>query len=86
MVKGAINIPAQSIYSTKTSLAHSLGNITQVIFYCGSSMGRGPRAAAWFQDGLNEIGNTSSEGLVLAGGIKEWVKTYNELTESVPAI
>jgi len=86
MVKGAINISAQSIYSTKKSLAHSLGNIPQVIFYCGSSTGRGPHAAAWFQDGLNEIGNTTSEGLVLAGGIKGWIKTHKELTETVPSI
>jgi hypothetical protein len=85
-VKGAINVPAQSSYSTTVSLAHSLGNIPQVIFYCGSSTGRGPHAAVWYQDGLNQIGNRTSEGLVLRGGMKEWVINYKDLTEAVPLL
>jgi len=86
MVKDAINIPAQSIYHTRIRLAHALGNIPMVIFYCGSSTGRGTHCAGWFQDALNEIGSTKSEGIVLAGGIKGWVKIRKDLTEPVPSL
>lgn len=42
----------------------------------GSSNGRGPRCAAWMQDFINDAGDTSIQSLVLTGGIRGWVKTY----------
>ncbi|KAG1823750.1 S-adenosyl-L-methionine-dependent methyltransferase [Suillus subaureus] len=48
------------------------GKTNKVIFYCGSSKGRGPRCAAWYQDYLNGKGNTESKAYVLEGGYHGW--------------
>ena len=83
MVRSAINIPAHSFYHTRFSLAETLGTIPLVIFYCSSSNGRGPRCAGWYQDTLKEVSNTNSEGVVLAGGIKNWAVAQKDLTDTV---
>ena len=43
-----------------------------------SSRGRGPRAAGWFRDYLEEVGDNNMESLVLQGGIKGWVAAGGE--------
>ncbi|KAK3309360.1 uncharacterized protein B0T15DRAFT_481092 [Chaetomium strumarium] len=76
-VRGAINLPAQSFYATRKAL-HDLckqAGIKKVIFYCGSSLGRGPRCAACLQDYVTEIGG-DFESQVMAGGIRGWVQAY----------
>lgn len=83
MVRSAINIPAHSFYYTRHTLVEALGNVPLVIFYCSSSVGRGPRCAGWFQDTLNEAGKTGSEAVVLVGGIKKWADAHKDLTDSV---
>jgi hypothetical protein len=47
----------------------------------GSSRGRGPRAAGWFADYLEDKGNTSLKSLVLEGGIKGWAAAGEEYTQ-----
>ncbi len=46
----------------------------------GSSNGRGPRCAAWMQDYIDDISKfgrlSDLKVLVLLGGIKGWVKTF----------
>jgi arsenical-resistance protein 2 len=42
----------------------------------GSSNGRGPRCAAWMQDFINDAGDATMQSLVMKGGIRGWVKTY----------
>lgn len=46
----------------------------------GSSQGRGPRCAGWFQDYVLDIGRfgkkSTMEVRVLKGGIKGWVKEF----------
>lgn len=46
----------------------------------GSSSGRGPRCAGWFQDYIDDIAKfnkrTNMKVLVLKGGIKGWVKDF----------
>jgi len=77
-IKSSINFPAQSLYQTRPVI-HRLckqAGIRKIIFYCGSSNGRGPRSAGWMQDYLNEIGEADMEALILTGGIKGWVKAY----------
>jgi len=51
-----------------------------VVFHCVSSNGRGPRAAGWYQDALDNAGITpvTSRAVVLAGGIKGWIEKYAE--------
>ncbi|GAA5960737.1 hypothetical protein JCM3765_007311 [Sporobolomyces pararoseus] len=77
-IRGAINLPAHSFYPTLESLIPLLSSYKQVIFHCQSSSGRGPRTAAWYQDKLNELGipKEKSEGVVLTGGIKAWIKEF----------
>ena len=76
-ISTSINLPAQTMYyslSTLVALVKATQSIHAVIFYCGSSRGRGPRSAGWFQDALDEheIGDVKS--YILDGGIKGWVK------------
>ncbi|KAI0487131.1 Rhodanese-like domain-containing protein [Xylaria cf. heliscus] len=73
-VRGAINLPAQSLYPTIPALYQLFKNasIRHVIWYCGSSAGRGTRAAAWFNDHIREQGDQQMQSVILRGGIKGW--------------
>ncbi|EOQ98645.1 Dual specificity phosphatase ibp1 [Wallemia ichthyophaga EXF-994] len=83
MIPGAINLPAQSLPQALPSLIYSLGNIDKFIFHCNSSKGRGPRAAGWFADALNNhvksvdpsLG-TQGRVFVLEGGINSWKEKF----------
>ncbi|RBR08935.1 uncharacterized protein FIESC28_10115 [Fusarium coffeatum] len=82
-IRGSINLPAQSLYPTiKTlySLFKSAG-VQKVIWYCSSSRGRGPRAAGWFKDYLDEQGDSSMESVILSEGITGWAKAGSEFVE-----
>jgi arsenical-resistance protein 2 len=48
------------------------------VFHCNSCSpgGRGPRAAAWYQDWLDSNGIKTSQALVLTGGYKAWTAEY----------
>ncbi|CAG8952873.1 hypothetical protein HYFRA_00007587 [Hymenoscyphus fraxineus] len=54
--------------------------IKMVIFYCGSSNGRGPRCANWMQDYIDDIAKfgmkSTLEVRILKGGIKGWVREF----------
>ncbi|KAK2027586.1 Rhodanese-like protein [Colletotrichum zoysiae] len=74
----SINFPAQSLYQTRP-IIHQLckqAGVKRVIFYCGSSNGRGPRSANWLQDYFDEVGEAGIQALILKGGIKGWVRKY----------
>ncbi|OLN81504.1 Arsenical-resistance protein 2 [Colletotrichum chlorophyti] len=74
----SINLPAQSLYQTRP-IIHQLckqAGIKRVIFYCGSSNGRGPRSANWLQDYFDEVGETAVQAAILKDGIKGWVRKY----------
>ncbi|KAG1834884.1 S-adenosyl-L-methionine-dependent methyltransferase [Suillus variegatus] len=60
------------------------GKTKQVIFYCGSSRGRGSRCAAWYQDYLNGKGNTESKACVLEGGYYGW--RYPDLVDGASSL
>lgn len=49
----------------------------------GSSNGRGPRAAGWFQDVLEKRGNTTTKSVILKGGIKGWFSAGDEYLKFV---
>lgn len=63
--------------STIKSFCHE----SQLINKTGSSRGRGPRAANWFADYLEEQENCEIKSLVLEGGIKGWVAAGIEYTQ-----
>ncbi|KAK4465080.1 hypothetical protein QBC42DRAFT_262064 [Cladorrhinum samala] len=76
-IKGSINLPAHSFYWSRKMLFDLCrqAGVGRVVFYCGSSNGRGPRCAAWMQDYIDAVeGDIRSE--VMVGGIRGWVKAY----------
>ncbi|KAG9229910.1 Rhodanese-like domain-containing protein [Amylocarpus encephaloides] len=79
-IRGSINLPAQSLYSTIPSLYALLSTaaVRNVIWYCGSSRGRGNRAAGWFADYIKEQNNTEMESRTLEEGIKGWATGGDE--------
>ncbi|DAA75856.1 TPA_exp: hypothetical protein A8136_1227 [Trichophyton benhamiae CBS 112371] len=79
-IRGSINLPAQSFYASRPTLYKLLkqAGIKKAVFYCGSCNGRGPRAAGWFADYLQERGESGIQSLILEGGIKGWVKAGEE--------
>ncbi|KAK3327040.1 Rhodanese-like domain-containing protein [Cercophora scortea] len=73
-IRGSINLPAQSLYPTLPVIysIFKAAGLKKVIWYCGSSRGRGSRATAWFADYLLSVGDTSMQSLALAGGVRGW--------------
>lgn len=51
--------------------------------YTGSSRGRGPRAAGWFQDVCQVRGSSKLRSMVLLEGIKGWALAGQEYTALV---
>lgn len=86
-IHSSINIPAQTLYPSLEAL-YSLvtaAKIPLVIFYCGSSQGRGTRAAGWLADLIEDKSQSKSaaddvvvESVILQGGIKGWVRGGEE--------
>jgi len=85
-IRGSLNLPAQSFFTQMATLyrlcrGDGFSVISRVMFYCGSSSGRGPRCAAWFADYV--AARAAAEGIpehmaepqvyTLEGGIKGWV-------------
>ncbi|KAJ5631196.1 Rhodanese-like domain-containing protein [Penicillium longicatenatum] len=81
-IRGSLNLPAQSLYPTIPALysVFSQAKISKVVWYCGSSRGRGPRAAGWFAEYLEEQKDEGMESLVLEGGIKGWAAAGDDYT------
>ncbi|KAJ5195080.1 arsenate reductase (Arc2) [Penicillium cinerascens] len=82
-IRGSLNLPCQSLYPTRPALYTLLksGGVENVIWYCGSCGGRGPRAAAWFADYLVEKRDSTMKSMILEGGIKGWAAAGPEYTE-----
>lgn len=77
MVKTSINLPAHTLYPSRQDAARTLSRYEQVITFCQSSQGRGPRAAGWLRDAFKDSGN-STEVLIMEGGIKGFVKAHGD--------
>ncbi|KAH8649457.1 Rhodanese-like domain-containing protein [Tricladium varicosporioides] len=84
-IRGSINLPAQSLYDTIPSLytLFSTAKVTRVIWYCGSSRGRGNRAAGWFADYIKSQNDSAMESLVLEGGIRGWATAGEEYVKEM---
>ncbi|KAJ5374676.1 hypothetical protein N7517_006682, partial [Penicillium concentricum] len=82
-IRGSLNLPAQSLQPTIPTLYSVLsqGRITNVVWYCGSSRGRGVRAANWFAEYLEEQKDIKMKSLVLEGGIKGWKTAGKDYTQ-----
>ncbi|EEH18066.1 hypothetical protein PABG_00629 [Paracoccidioides brasiliensis Pb03] len=87
-ISTSINLPAQSLSPSIPVLYTIFKNAgtKKVIWYCGSSAGRGTRAGGLFADYITEKEGEGAQGiqsLVLEGGIKGWVGAGPEYVERV---
>lgn len=89
-IKGALNIPAQSIHptiSTLYDLAKSSGK-PNLYIHCVSSRDRAVRVSGWLQDLVEQNNNNNNNQVkpqIIKGGIKEWVnggKEYIDLMDN----
>ncbi|KAJ6499480.1 S-adenosyl-L-methionine-dependent methyltransferase [Mycena vulgaris] len=86
-VKGSHNVPAQKFHINLAALHAQFAEAEAVVFYCGGSVGRGPRCAGWYQDFLDTNALVSPSVRILDGGIRAWMREYSEdldLTEGYP--
>ncbi|ELR03745.1 hypothetical protein VC83_07252 [Pseudogymnoascus destructans] len=80
-IRGSINLSAQSLYPNIPQLFNlfSAAGVKTIVWYCGSSLGRGGCAAGWFQDYIKSQGKEGEmESCTLTGGIKGWVAAGEE--------
>ncbi|KAH6681346.1 Rhodanese-like domain-containing protein [Halenospora varia] len=84
-ISGSINLPAQSLYESIPSLytLFLTAKVAKVIWYCGSSRGRGTRAAGWFADYIKSQNDSSMESLVLEGGVRGWAQAGEEYVKEM---
>ncbi|KZO91635.1 hypothetical protein CALVIDRAFT_541675 [Calocera viscosa TUFC12733] len=84
-IRGAVNLPAHSLYPTLPTVVTLLRNIPKVIFHCQSckAVSRGTRGAGWYKDALTKEGITTSQSLVLEGGIVGFLAAYKDDAELV---
>ncbi|ANB14047.1 hypothetical protein AWJ20_5003 [Sugiyamaella lignohabitans] len=81
-IKGAYNIPAQSIYNSVEDLyklAEDSGKKT-IYVHCRSSRDRATRTAGYFNDVADNNGNTITTKII-RGGILDWVSGGPEYTQ-----
>ncbi|KIW36629.1 uncharacterized protein PV06_11142 [Exophiala oligosperma] len=81
-IKGSINLPAQSLYFSLPTLLNlcQCAGVRTVIWYCGSSRGRGTRAAGWFQDLLDDRQVSGMTSAILLNGVTGWARAGEEYT------
>jgi len=95
-IRGSLNMPAQSFPLNMATLfrlcqGDGLSVISRVVFYCGSSNGRGPRCAGWFAEYVAkrcaelQMPSANPECFVLEGGIKGWVAGGEQYTINMDA-
>lgn len=58
---------------------------TEPRLFLGSSAGRGTRAACWFNDYIQEQGDTTMQSVILKGGIKGWATAGEDYTAFMDA-
>ncbi|KAF8631470.1 hypothetical protein AX15_002383 [Amanita polypyramis BW_CC] len=76
-VRGSHQWPAQTFYDDLPRFFEKFKDTKKVVFYCGSSQGRGPRCAGWYQDYLDGVSvDHTSNSYVMQGGIKEWLVKF----------
>ncbi|KAN0066196.1 hypothetical protein ACQY0O_000290 [Thecaphora frezii] len=86
MIPTAINLPAHSMPQSLPSLLPLLSSVPRLVFHCNSSKGRGPRAAGWCADALEDyharIGqqgyDVRDHVFILKGGIVAWKEAFGE--------
>ncbi|KAH7364325.1 Rhodanese-like domain-containing protein [Rhexocercosporidium sp. MPI-PUGE-AT-0058] len=82
-IRSSINLPAQSLYPTIPTLYEifAAAGVKMVVWYCGSSKGRGSRAAGWFDDFIKDRGDKEMKSVTLEGGVAGWAGAGREYVE-----
>ncbi|OWT42516.1 Rhodanese/Cell cycle control phosphatase [Pochonia chlamydosporia 170] len=82
-IKGAINLPAQSVYPSIPSLytLFKAAGVKKVIWTCTTSRKRGNRVAGWFDDFVREKGDSDIESYALFEGLLGWATAGKDFTE-----
>ncbi|KAH8882368.1 Rhodanese-like protein [Thozetella sp. PMI_491] len=82
-IRGSINLPAQTLFPTIPTVYNMFkaAGLRHVIWYCGSSRGRGNRAAGWFADYIAGKEDSDMRSLVLLGGIKGWAEAGGDFVK-----
>ena len=81
---GSLNLPAHTFYPSRATITALLASTGNVILYCSSSMGRGPRCAGWLRDAFAlstataPTTNAPARVKILEGGVKGFVARYQE--------
>ena len=57
--------------------------IEEVIWWCGSSRGRGTRVAGWFEDYIKTQSGSSMRSMILEGGIRGWATGGDEYVKEM---
>ncbi|KAJ3026759.1 hypothetical protein HK097_006304 [Rhizophlyctis rosea] len=80
-VPGAVNLVEQDLVKDAAPAVEAQKDVPLLIFYCGKSQGRGPRAAHAYQQALEAAGKKEGqEVLVLKGGIVGWKEAGLDLS------
>ncbi|KAJ7218651.1 S-adenosyl-L-methionine-dependent methyltransferase [Mycena pura] len=81
-VKGSRHFPAQTFYNQLDTFHKQFARAGAVVFYCGSSAGRAPRCAGWYQDFLAANDISGPQVLILDGGFHRWANEFHGEVES----
>lgn len=83
-IRGALNLPAQSIYGTIAELYDLAAKSGKMYIYvhCMSSRDRAIRTCGWFQDEQERVSG-SVKPVILQGGFLAWIAGGPEYTELV---
>jgi len=82
-IHGSVNLPAQSLYPSIPTLYAllSAAKIEMIIWYGGSSLHRGTRAAGWFDDFIHSQGDEVMKSYMLLDGINGWARAGEDFVQ-----
>ncbi|KAJ7466439.1 S-adenosyl-L-methionine-dependent methyltransferase [Mycena latifolia] len=81
-ITGSHHFPAQTFHNQLPAFHEQFSGTGSVVFYCGSSAGRAPRCAGWYQDFLAANGVQGPQVLILDGGFRRWAAEFPGEVES----
>ncbi|KAJ7639561.1 S-adenosyl-L-methionine-dependent methyltransferase [Roridomyces roridus] len=79
-IPGSRNIRAQTFFDRQAEFHAEVvsSGYGMVVFYCSSSLGRGPRCAGWYRDYLVDQEMKGPEVRILEAGFRNWTERLGE--------
>ncbi|KAJ7737909.1 S-adenosyl-L-methionine-dependent methyltransferase [Mycena maculata] len=78
-INGSFHFPAQTFHNQLAEFHGQFAAAGAVVFYCGGSVGRGPRCAGWYQDFLHANAIPGPTVLILNGGFRRWAEESGDM-------